>query len=207
MPPKAKHTREEMVSVALGIVRRKGIGALTAREMASALGTSTQPVFTCFHSMGALHEEVREAAKQRYREYMERGLASPIPNLGVGQQAIRFAREEPELFKLLFLTKPEKSNEGAAEMIALSQEIVRSSIMSTYNMDAYTADCYLRDLLLVGLGFSTLIVTDDCPYSDREMSAIFTEFSLAICKAYKDIPGLPRGDFDRDKIFSDLVRR
>lgn len=207
MPPKAKHTKDEMVSVALGIVRRKGFGALTAREMASALGTSTQPVFTCFKSMGALREAVRAEAKNLYSEYMERGLKERIPNLGVGRQAIRFAHEEPELYKLLFQTKPEKPGEGAAEMIGLSQEIVRDSIMENYGMDALAADCYFRDLMLVGLGFATLIVTEDCPYSDAEISAIFTEFSLAICKAYKDIPGLPRGDFDRDAIFSSLTGR
>ena len=70
---------------------------------------------------------------------------------------------------------------------------------------AEQADCYFRDLWLVAFSFATLIVTDDSPYTDEQMSAIFTEFSLAICKAYKEIPGLHRGDFDRDTIFRQLT--
>ncbi len=48
-------------------------------------------------------------------------------------------------------------------------------------------------------------MTDDSPYTDEQMSAILTEFSLSICKAYKEIPGLHRGDFDRDAIFRQLT--
>ena len=38
------------------------------------------------------------------------------------------------------------------------------------------------------------------------MSAVFTEVSLAVCKAYKEIPGLPRGDYDRDALFKELTQ-
>jgi hypothetical protein len=39
------------------------------------------------------------------------------------------------------------------------------------------------------------------------MSAVLTEVSLSVCKAYKEIPGLPEGKFDRDAIFRELVKR
>ena len=74
-------------------------------------------------------------------------------------------------------------------------------------MDAETADKYFRDLWLVVFSFATLIVTDDCPYTDEEMSAILTEVSLSVCKAYKEIPGLPEGNYDKDAIFSRLVNK
>ena len=60
-------------------------------------------------------------------------------------------------------------------------------------------------LWLAAFSFATLIVTDDCPYTDGEMSAVLTEISLSVCKAYKEIPGLPEGRFDRDALFSRLV--
>ena len=77
--------------------------------------------------------------------------------------------------------------------------------MKTYNMDAHSADCYFRDIWIVAFGFATLVVTDDCPYTDEEMLAVGTEISLSICKAYKEIPGLPTGNFDRDALFKELV--
>lgn len=207
MPPKVKFQKEEIVSAALEIVREKGIDALTARETAAKLGVSTRPIFTYFDTMDQLKGEVYACAKHIYRDYIERGLTEPIANLGVGKQYIRFAKEEPELFRLLYLTKPVGAIGGAIDALRFSQELVRDSIMKIYRMDAATADSYFRDLWLIGFSLCTLIVTDECPYTDEEISDIFTEFSLSVCKAFKEIPGLPKGDFDRDAIFEEMVKK
>lgn len=205
MPPSVKFTKEEIVDAALRVTRTKGISSLTARSLAAELGASTRPMFTYFDSMEGLRHEVHEAAKGVYQSYIEEGLASPIPFLGVGQSYIRFAKEEPQLYKLLFLEKPDGVDGGAMETLKLTQDLVRESIMTIYHMDAFQADCYFRDLWLIAFSFATMIVTDDCPLTDEQMSAVFTEVSLAICKAYKEIPGLAEGDFDRDAIFKKLV--
>ena len=77
--------------------------------------------------------------------------------------------------------------------------------MRVYRMDARTADRYFRDLWLATFSFATLIVTDNCPYTEEEMLAVGAEISLAVCKAYKEIPGLPEGNYDKDTLFRDLV--
>ena len=205
MPPKVKFQKEEIVRAALNIARAQGIDAVTSREVARELGVSTRPIFTYYETMDQLRRDVFELAKQQYRAYIERGLAEPIPFLGVGRQYIRFAREEPELYKLLFLTRPDGAIGGAMEALAFSQDLVRESIMRIYHMDAHAAECYFRDLWLMAFSFATLIVTDDCPYTDEQMSAVFSEVSLSVCKAFKEIPGLPEGKYDRDALFRELV--
>ena len=202
MPPRVKFQKEEIVGAALNVARKKGADAVTAREVAAELGVSTRPLFTYFDTVEQLRGEVFELAGARYREYLERGLTEPIPFLGVWHQYLAFAREEPELYRLLFLTRPG----GATEALRFSQELARESLMRIYNMDAATADRYFRDLWLVAFSFATLVVTDDCPYSDEEIFAVGAEISLAVCKAYKEIPGLPEGNYDRDAIFRELVK-
>lgn len=206
MPPRVKFTKEEIVEAALRVTREGGIDSLTARSLAAELGASTRPMFTYFETVDELKHDAHEAAKGIYKTYIERGLAEPVPFLGVGQNTIRFAREEPELFRLLFLQKPDGADGGAAEALAFSQDLVRDSIMGIYKMDAYEADCYYRNLWLIAFSFCAMIAAGECPYTDEQMSAMFTEVSLAVCKAYKDIPGLPRGDYDRDAIFRELTK-
>ena len=207
MPPKVKFQKEDIVNAALRVAGEKGIDAVTAREVARELHVSVGPIFTWFETMGQLKAEVYSQAREHYRAYIERGLSAPIPFLGVWQQYIRFAKEEPELYKLLFLTKPSEASGGAMEALHFSQKLVRPSLMRIYNMDADTADKYFRDIWLVAFSCATLIVTDDCPYSDEELFAIGSEISLAVCKAYKEIPGLPEGNFDKNAIFRELVKR
>ena len=66
MAPKFKFTRAEITDAALQVVRRNGIGALTARAIADELGVSTQPVFTCFSTMAEARGAVRSAAESIY---------------------------------------------------------------------------------------------------------------------------------------------
>ena len=76
--------------------------------------------------------------------------------------------------------------------------------MKIYNVDKHTAECYYRNLWLMSLSFATLIVTGNCTYTDEEMLLILTQTSLATYKAIKDIPGFIDGDFDKDRIFTQL---
>ena len=207
MPPRTKFSKEEIVQAAVRITRKKGIDGLTARELGAELGVSSRPIFTWFDSMEQLKAAVYEVAKENYKQYVEGGLAGPVPFLGVGMQYVRCAKEEPELYKLLFLSKPRGVDGGAMAALAFSQDLVRDSLMRIYNLDGETADKYFRDLWLVAFSFATLIVTNDCPYTDEEMSRMFTEISLSVCKAYKEVPGLAEGTFDRDAIFRELVRK
>ena len=207
MPPRVKFQKEDIVGAALGVARKQGIDAVTAREVAKALGTSVGPIFTWFDTMEQLKAEVYAGAKGIYRGYVERGLTEPIPFLGVWRHYLRFAREEPALYRLLFLTRPDGVNGGATEALRFSQGMARDSIMRVYRMDAATADRYFRDIWLVAFSFATLIVTDDCPYTDEEMLAVGTEISLSICKAYKEIPGLAAGQYDRDALFAEIIGR
>ncbi len=207
MPPKVKFQKEEIVAAAVEITREKGAQAVTAREVASKLGVSTRPIFTYFDTMDELKEAVYERVRVLYRSYVERGLSESIPFLGLWRNYLSFAREEPELYKLLFLTPPSAESRGAIEALHYSQDLARESLMRIYGMDEHTADCYFRDIWFVAFGCATLIVTNDCPYTDEEMLAMGTEISLSICKAYKEIPGLPTGDYDRDALFKGLVAK
>lgn len=203
MAPKNKFTKEEMVAAALQVVRTKGIEGLTAKTMADALGTSTQPIFTAFGSMDTVRQEVCAAAVRVYDRYTNAGLQEKIPFFGVGMQYIRFAREEPELYRLLFLTRtPEHS---AIKSMQHLQTLVRPTLMDAYHITAEEADLYFRDLWLVTHSLSTLIVTGGCIYSDREISQIMTGFSVSIFRSIKELPGFAAGSFDRDAAFRALV--
>ena len=205
MAPKNKFTREEMVAAAVRVVRAKGIDKLTAQALAAELGTSTQPVFTCFSTMDTVKAEVRTAAEALYHTYSSKGLQEDVPFFGFGLQYIRFAKEEPELYRLLFLTPGADGKNGALEAMTQSQAIVRPSLMQIYHIRAADADRYFRDLWLVVHSLATLIVTNSCPYSDAEIGQILTGFSLSLCKAIKEIPGFTAGAFDRDALFRALT--
>lgn len=205
MAPKNKFTKEEMTDAALRVVRSKGIDGLSAKTLADELGTSTQPIFTAFGSMDGVKSEVYRAAVRVYDSYTEAGLHEKIPFYGVGMQYIRFAREEPELYRFLFLTPSQDKEYSAMGSMRHLQELVRPTLMSIYRLTAGEADVYFRDLWFVVHSLSTLIVTGDCPYSDPEIGQILTGISISICKSLKEIPGFARslGNSSSDSFLPD----
>ena len=207
MAPKNKFTKEEMVDAALRVVRTKGISGLTAKTMADELDTSTQPIFTAFGSMDKVKQEVYAAAVRVYDAYTNTGLKEKIPFFGIGMQYIRFAREEPELYRFLLLTQTQDQEYSAMKSMRHLQELVRPTLMNIYRITAEEADVYFRDLWFVVHSLSTLIVTGDCPYSDPAIGQILTGISISICKAIKEIPGFAAGTFDRDAEFRALISK
>lgn len=205
MAPKNKFTKEEMTEAALRVVRANGIDCLTAKAIADELGTSTRPIFTAFGSMDEVRQAVYAAAVRIYDGYTSAGLKENIPFLGVGKSYIRFAKEEPELYRFLFLTRTQENEYGAIKSMQHLQAHVRPTMMDIYHITADEADLYFRDLWLAAHSLSTLIVTGDCPYSDREIGQILTGFSISIFKSIKEIPGFATGAFDRDAAFRALT--
>ena len=68
MPPKAKFTKEEIISAAFDIVKRDGMDVLTARSLAEELGSSPRPIFTVFDTMEEVQTEVLAAARSLYSQ-------------------------------------------------------------------------------------------------------------------------------------------
>ncbi|MGN1340393.1 MAG: TetR/AcrR family transcriptional regulator [Oscillospiraceae bacterium] len=205
MAPRNKFTREEMTEAAVRVVRAKGIDALTAKALAGELGVSTQPVFTCFHTIEEAKSAVRTSAEHIFDEYVQAGLHTGKPFLGFGRQYIHFAKEEPQLYRLLFLSAGDEENCCVMDAMRHSQELVRESLQQIYQIDAPTADRYFRDMWLVAHGLATLVVTGGCPYSEEEIGQILTGFSVSIFRSIKEIPGFAGNDYDVDAIFRGLV--
>lgn len=105
MPPKAKVSREDILSAGLDFLRQNGPEALNARALAAQLGCSTQPIFTHFPTMSSLREALGQEAYRLYDARIHREMSSgryhPYKASGMGY--IFFAREEPALFRLLFM--------------------------------------------------------------------------------------------------------
>ena len=127
MPPKRKVTKEEIVKTAVELVRERGAEAVNARAIATVLDCSTQPIFSNFRTMEELKEKTVAAAYEIYLRFLEGELGEGAypPYKSFGMAYIRFAREEKELFRLLFMRdrsgedlSPSPDFERSAEMIA-----------------------------------------------------------------------------------------
>ena len=185
MAPKYKFTREEMIAAAVQVVREKGGGALSAKSLGMKLGISTQPVFTCFGSMDNVRSAVCSYAEELLSRYLDEGLKASAPFLGLCTQYICFARNEPELYRLLFLRA---CGADAPATITHARENIEGQFVKGYDMSPEAAGMYFSDVWLAVFGLAALIVTGKCPYTDDQVSVILNRLCAGefkpVCAAY-----------------------
>ncbi len=189
MPPKAKFTREEIISAALSIVKTDGIEALTSRALGARLGSSARTIFTVFKSMDEVRQAVLESAKALYKQYVDRGLTAQHPFKGVGTQYILFSINEPKLFMLLFMSEqpqvPDLS--GVLPIIEESYEEILLSIRKDYGFDEAAAKKLYHHLWIYTHGIATLCATKMCRFTSEEISTMMTEVFMSILKNIKEL--------------------
>ena len=98
MPKKPTTTRDAMIEGAFQLIREKGHEFLTARNLAAFLGCSTQPIMYQFPNLDTLRDLAYQRADAFHSEYILAG----GDLLEIGMRYIRFAEEEPHLFRFLF---------------------------------------------------------------------------------------------------------
>jgi len=115
------YSYEQIIAAALEIVREHGWSAVTARAIAKQLGSSTMPIYSRVTSVDDLEQDVRRQACAVLKDYQRCPFTSDtLLNAAFGY--VRFARDEKNLFRYLYLERPEALN--AENASGMSQSFV-----------------------------------------------------------------------------------
>ena len=179
MPPKPKFTREEIVQTALEVVSRKGVEALTAKELGDALGTSARPIFTVFSSMKQVQDAVREAAMRRFESFAEQKLPDMPLFKQVGMQMVLFGVREPKLYQLLFMQENRNAvsfDDVFGELGPTAETCIRL-IQEEYAMREADARLLFENVWIYTFGVGALCATRMCQFSEERLGQMLsTEF-------------------------------
>lgn len=105
MPPKIRFEKQTIINAGFDIVRFEGEDKLNVRNTAKKLGCSTQPVMSHFSTIDELKREVCIMAENFHTDYLSdiTGSMKDIL-LNLGMRYIRFAYDEKNLFRFIFLS-------------------------------------------------------------------------------------------------------
>lgn len=176
MPPKAKFTKEEIVTTALSIVKRHGIGALTARMLATELGSSSRPIFTVFASMDEVQTEVRKAAMKVFEAYADAAAEYTPVFKQIGIQMILFANREPKLFQFLYMQEHEdsKSFDEYLKYLGETGELCLTVLMSEYGLTRKEAGALFKQVWIFTYGICVLCATGACRFGEAEIQEMLS---------------------------------
>ena len=187
MPPKAKFTKEQITKAALGVVSEKGAQALTAKELGAALGTSTTPIFTVFDSMQEVQDAVMLAAMERFEEYAHKAAHIKPVFKQVGMQMILFAKEEPKLYQLIFMSSISEAqtfDDIYAHLGSLADECL-DVLQKDYDLSKDNAKTLFEHVWIHTFGIGALCATGMCNFSHEQIAQMLTQDFTAMMMLMK----------------------
>ena len=187
MPPKPKHTKEQIIAAALDVVAQNGAEALTAKELGKALNTSTTPIFTVFKSMQEVQEAVMCAAMERFESCAHKnGQDMPVFKQA-GMQMILFAKNEPHLYKLLFMSAngSVRSFDGIYSRLGRVAGECLTAIQTDYGLSEDSAKTLFEHTWIHTYGIGALCATGMCNFSEEEISKMLTQDFTAMMELLK----------------------
>ena len=174
MPPKIKVTRHSIIETALDIVREGGDAALNARTIATRLDCSTQPIFYNFATMEQLRFAVLEAADAIYQrsisDEIRRGLYPPYKASGMAY--IRFASEEPQLFRLLYMR--DRADESVDQDTQLT-DAMTDMVMQYTGISQAQADLFHLEMWAFVHGIAVMAATGFLALEPQLYSQMLTD--------------------------------
>lgn len=183
MPPKCKFTKEEILAAALRITRRAGFDAVTARSVAAELGSSPKIIFSSYQNMQELRTDMISSAKTLYQQYIDNDMAAGEypPYKASGMAYIRFASEEPELFRLLYMRdrSAEKYDDSLDEI-----EPFIAIIQQTLGISRERAVQLHLQLWIHVHGFATMIATNYLNFDQDTISSFLSDIYFSLRDRY-----------------------
>ena len=156
---------------------------MNARMVATMLHCSTQPIFSNFSTMDELRCAVSQKADLICREYLQREVDSgkyPAYKAS-GMAYIRFAKEEKELFKLLYMC--DRSGAPVPEESDLFSDMASMVRHNTGLSDAQTKLFHLEMWVQVH-GIATMFATNYLDLDWDLVSRMLTDTYQGLRKQY-----------------------
>ena len=186
MAPKFKFTKEEVLTVTIDFIRENGIEALTARELAKKLESSTKVIFSLFSNMKNLEDEAKFVAEKIFSEKVNLALKDDSPFKRLGVEYILFSKNEPKLFQWLFMRKGIEvgSFKDFLPMRDYEYRSVIESIDEEYKISIENAKKFYEHLFIYSHGIATLTVTGIYNFTPSEIIEYMAEVAKSLIVQY-----------------------
>ena len=167
MARKETISSQMILDTAFQMAREEGLKNITARRVAERANCSTQPIFRSFQSMEDLTGGVYEKAVSFFQDYY-----SMYPRFGkfpfadLGMAYIAFAREEKELFRMLFVSEDPKKS--LYEILNGGSENVKKEIQAAAAQGCPDPGEMFMKMWIFIHGAACMSLTGDYDLSDQE---------------------------------------
>lgn len=185
MPRKCLYSKNEIISAAIDLTRKKGFNSVSARTLAVKLCCSSRPIFSHFKTMKELLDEIINEANKVFKSYLTKEIENNrYPKFkAIGMAYIRFASCEKELFKLLFMQERKGTEKNK---IREETNAIVNIICNQVNISKENALLFYVEMWTYVHGIATMIVTNYYDWTEEFASKTLTDMYLGLKYKYEN---------------------
>lgn len=178
MPPKQKITKEMILEAAFQITREEGFAAVNARSLGKVIGCSTQPVFTQYASMADLKKDFFIYLTNYYNKYALNRVQGKSFNGDLGIAYIDFAKNESNLFQVLFMSEL-VGMKGFSDVLWEGNLEVAAAMSKRLGISLESAKKLLMKSWIFMHGIASMIATKSIKLAEGEAEKMLDEARIA----------------------------
>lgn len=176
MPTTIRITKEMILNAAFDITRNEGIEKLSNREIAKKMNCSIRPIYYQFKNSEELYKALYNKINSYFYDFIMKNIVDDIPHYKqIGINYIKFAQEETNLFKVLFMspsrnlpnTFVETDKTGFAGVVAAIK-------LSTHLSDKDIKSFHTKMWIFVH-GIATLTVSRSFKFTDEQIKDLLSQ--------------------------------
>ena len=169
MSKPTKITKEIILEKALEIIRTQGIEKVSNREIAKKLNSSIRPIYYQFKNSEELYNELLMKMETYFYSFLLDNEIEDIPKYKqIGINYIKFAKEESNIFKALFMKKNNLVVEHFIGQIKEFKEIEKFVKVST-NLKNEEIKSFHVKMWIFTHGLATLIASNTINFNDQQI--------------------------------------
>lgn len=178
MPPKKRIFKEDILEASIDVIRKQSASALTVRNIAAELQSSTQPIYSEFENLDCLKKELYKYASEKYlrfsfTNYKELAIAF-----------LSFAKKEKELFKFLYLRRRDSGKKLPDD---INYTVTVELLSKNLDMDPQRAKDMHHWMQYYCYTMGVMIATDYRDLTAEEMNRELTELYSIMLRHYKEV--------------------
>ena len=184
MPSKIKIAKEDILNAAFDIVRKEGLDHANVREIAKKLNCSVQLIYYQFQNVEELKLELMKKIQNYFYEFLTNHINDRIPAYKqTGINYIKFAKTEPKLFQILFMSDANLEPENLVSSDDRNYKEYEKIIETCTNLDDKEIKGFHIKMWIFTHGIATLVASQTCKLNDEQISELLTSEFQALMLA------------------------
>lgn len=176
--------KEDVLNITYEIAKKEGFESINARKIAAKLNSSVHPIFKHFKDMEDLKKAVYEKIYAKYQEYMSIKDNEKYAYKKMGLSYIKFAKDYPEFFKIIFMQKTDLNAEDFVMADKIGDDVIKKGQILTGLSFEEQKEFHIKVWIFTH-GIACLVATKTVEFSDEEISELLGNTVLEMLKGFK----------------------